>query len=125
MSTILAKNYKAGAATTKYRIAKFGAADGAVIQAAAATDALIGVFAELDAASGERVDVERIGAPLVEYGGTVTRGDPLTSDASGKAIKANPSAGARMSIVGFAEVSAVAGDIAPLLLAPGFITTPA
>jgi hypothetical protein len=124
MST-LSKNYVAGAAATKYRIAKFGNADRVVVQAAAATDALIGVFSELSAALGERVDVERIGIVLVEYGGNVARGDPLTSDADGKAIKANPAAGTRVSIIGYAEVSAVAGDIEAMLLAPGFITTPA
>lgn len=124
MSELLLKNYVAGAATTKYRIAKFGASDREVVQAAAATDALIGVFAELDASQGERVDVVRVGMPLVEYGGNVTRGDALTADADGKAIKAQPSAGTRVSIVGYAEVSAVAGDIDHMLIAPGFMTEP-
>lgn len=124
MSELLCKNYIAGGAITKYRIVKFSA-DRAVVQAAAATDALIGVSQEIDAASGERVDVCRIGMPLVEYGGTVARGDPLTSDANGKAIKANPSAGTKVSIIGFAEVSAVAGDIEVMNLAPGFLTVPA
>jgi hypothetical protein len=124
MSQLLLKNYIAGAATTKYRIAKFGAADRKVVQAAAATDALIGVFGELDAALNERVDVVRSGMTLVEYGGTVARGDPLTADADGKAIKAAPAAGARVSIFGFAEVSAVAGDIEMAMIAPGFLTEP-
>ncbi|MDM4768661.1 capsid cement protein [Solimonas sp. SE-A11] len=121
----ISKNYVAGGAITKYRLAKFGAADRAAVQASAATDALIGVNAELDVVQGERVDIVRSGFAPVQYGGNVTRGDPLTSDANGKAIKANPAAGTRMSIAGYAEVSAVDGDIELMLVAPGFITTPA
>lgn len=125
MSELLLKNYVAGAAVAKHRIVKFHSVDGAVVAAAAATDLSIGVSAELDAASGERVDVVKSGITLVEFGGTVTRGDPLTSDASGKAVAAAPAAGVRNRIIGFAEQSAVSGDIAFLLIAPGYITTPA
>lgn len=124
MSELLLKNYVAGAAVAAYRIVKFSA-DRTVIQGAAATDLSIGVSAELPADSGARVDVVRIGMPLVEYGGNVTRGDPLTSDASGKAVKAAPAAGAQARIIGYAEVTAVAGDIEVMTLAPGYITTPA
>lgn len=116
---LLLKNYVAGGAVAKHRIVKFGAADGIVVTGAAATDALIGINAELDVAQGERVDVIRAGLPLVEYGGNVTRGAPLTSDATGRAITAAPAAGSNVRIVGFAEVNAVAGDIDRMLFAPG------
>ncbi|HET7300106.1 MAG TPA: hypothetical protein VFJ01_05580 [Oleiagrimonas sp.] len=117
----LIRNYTTGAATAAYRIAKFGSADGAVVQAAAATDAAIGVFDELAHDSGERADVIRDGYALVEYGGTVTRGDWLTADADGKAVKASPAAGDNASAIGRAEVSGVAGDIVSIVLAIGQI----
>ena len=120
-NSLLAKSYVAGGAITKRRIVKWGAADGAVVTAAAATDALLGIAAELDAASGARVDVHVAGIAEVELGGTVTRGDPITSDASGKGVAAAPSAGANNRIVGFAMISGVNGDIISVQIAPGRI----
>lgn len=116
------RNYTADGATNPSRIAKFSTADGHVVQAAAATDELIGVFDELAHATGERCDVIRAGATLIQYGGTVTRGDWLTSDASGNAVKAAPTTGAAASVIGRAEVSGVSGDIVPIVLAIGQIT---
>lgn len=115
------RNYTADGATNPSRIAKFSTADGHVVQAAAATDALIGVFDELAHAAGERCDVIRAGATLVQYGGNVTRGDWLTSDANGNAVTAAPAAGANNGVIGRAEVSGVAGDIVPIVLAIGQI----
>ena len=116
----LDKNYTADAAIAAYRIAKFGAADGAVAIAAAATDLLIGVTGRVTATvAGERVDVSRSGIREVEYGGAVTRGATLTSDASGRAIVAAPAAGANVRTIGVAEVSGVLGDIGSLLIVPG------
>lgn len=119
------RSYTASADIPKCRIVKFGAADGTVVLAAAATDASIGVSSELSVLSGEPCDVERFGLVDVEFGGTVTRGDPLTADANGKAVAAAPAAGTRVRIIGFAEQSAVAGDIALMQIAPGYMTTPA
>lgn len=116
---ILARNYTAGGAITAFRIVKPGSNDGEVVQAAAATDLLTGVCGELSPASGERVDIQKIGIARIEFGGTVTRGNPVTADASGKAVAAAPAAGSNVRIIGFAEVSAVSGDIADVLLAPG------
>lgn len=105
-------NYNAGATVNGFRIVKHGTSDQEVIQAAANTDAIIGVAEQLGAdAAGEPIDVWRTGVAQVEYGGNVTRGDPLTADADGKAITAAPAAGANVRLVGFAEVSGVAGDI--------------
>jgi len=110
------KNYVAGAAINPYRIAKFSSSDGVVIQGAAATDALIGVF-DIPAAAitGNRVDVVRNDFAQVEYGGTVTRGDLLTADSVGRAVTA--SSGNR--VVGTAEVSGVVGDIVYLFVTAG------
>lgn len=116
---LLLKSYTAQGAIAKYRLVAFGTADGTVVASSAATSLHIGVTAELDVASGERVDVIRAGLPLVEYGGAVTRGQPLTSDAQGRAVAAAPAAGSNVRIAGFAEVNAVAGDVDRMLFAPG------
>ncbi len=114
----LTKNFTAETAVTKYRIVKLGSSDGQVAHATAATDAMIGVVAELDAAAGERVDVHLAGLAEVEFGGTVTRGALVTADAQGRAVAAAPLAGVNNRVLGVAMVSAVSGDIASVLIAP-------
>ena len=117
----LTKSFVAGAAITKRRLVKFGSADGEVLHAAAVSDAICGIAAELDVTAGRRVDVHVTGIAEAEYGGTITRGDAVTADASGRAVAASPSSGANNRIAGFAMVSGVAGDIGTVLLAPGRI----
>lgn len=114
----LTKSFVAEAAINPYRIVKFGTADGQVVQGAAATDSLIGVAASLGQATtvGDRVDVVLEGIALVEFGGAVTRGAQVTADANGKAVAAAPVAGSNNRIIGVAMVSAVAGDIADILI---------
>lgn len=115
----LTKNYVAGAVIAAYRIVKFGANDAEVLQAAAATDLLVGVTDRAyPEAAGERVEITRTGIAEVEYGGAVTRGQKLTSDATGRAIAAAPAAGANVQVIGIAEVSGVLGDIGSMLIAP-------
>jgi hypothetical protein len=116
---LLNKNYLAEAAISAYRIVKPGTSDGNVLQGAAATDFLMGVCESVGPALGERCDVVKSGIADVEFGGAVTRGAAVTSDANGKAVAAAPAAGSNVRIIGFAEVSAVAGDIGPILVAPG------
>lgn len=117
----LIRNYTADGATEAFRIAKSGSDDGLIAQASAATDALLGIFDELAHADGERTDVIRDGMARVQYGGTVARGDWLTADSDGKAVKTAPSAGSNVSVIGRAEVAGVAGDIVPIVLAIGQI----
>lgn len=120
----LIKSCTVGAAVSARRIVKWGAADFTVIQGAAATDFLVGVTGELGAtnANGDTsVDVALTGLADVQYGGAVTRGDPLTSDANGKAVAAAPGAGVNNRIIGFAWVSGVLDDIGQVQLAPGRI----
>lgn len=114
----LIKAFTASGAIAPYRIAKFGSADTAVLQAAAATDAMIGVIGPFGPASGERVDVIMSGLAEIEYGGTVTRGDLLTSDSSGRAVTAAPSAGANVRIIGIAMNSGVISDIGSVFILP-------
>lgn len=106
---------EAAAAIAAHRIVKYGAADGAIVQAAAAADALVGVSGRAKAAKDTRIEFARQGIADVEYGGNVTRGQLLTADGDGKAVTAAD--GNR--VIGVAEVSGVAGDIGQVFLAPG------
>lgn len=118
----LFKTKTAGGAIAPFRIVAHGAADGQVVQAAAANATLCGTTGQIGAsAAGDRVDVAKAGLPEVELGGIVARGAPLTADANGKAIAAAPAAGTNARIIGFAEVSGIAGDRIPYLFAPGMI----
>ena len=116
----LVKTYTAEGIINPARIVKFGAADYGVLQAAAVGDKLIGVtLPNITTASGESVDVIHEGIVELQLGGTVTRGDLLTSDASGQGTTAAPAAGTNNRVIGVALVSGVSGDIIPVLLSPG------
>lgn len=117
----LTKSFTAEAAVSPYRIVKFGTGDDKVIQAAAVSDAMFGVANNLGGDIGKRCDVIMEGTAEVEYGGTITRGQPLTSDANGKAAASAPAAGINNRIIGFALVSGVAGDIGSVQLSPSQI----
>lgn len=119
LNRLLPKTFVAGAAINPNQIIKFGTDDTTVIPAAAATDELIGVTGAIGANQGDRIDATLIGVEEVTYGGNVTRGDMLTSDANGNAITAAPVAGANVRIIGVAMVSGVNGDIGSVLVKPG------
>ncbi|MFW6058380.1 MAG: capsid cement protein [Persicimonas sp.] len=85
---VLTKNFDAGAAIAARRIVKWGSSDKEVVQSAAATDFHCGVADWGADAEGDRVDVHLVGTCDVEFGGNVSRGEPLTSDGDGKAIEA-------------------------------------
>ncbi|EHN77499.1 hypothetical protein SMCF_2974, partial [Streptomyces coelicoflavus ZG0656] len=61
----------------------------------------------------------------VEYGGPVTRGARLTSDAEGRAVAAAPAAGQTVEIIGRAMVSGVLGDFGKANLSRSTYTRPA
>ncbi len=117
-NAVLTKSYTAGAAVTKRRLVKFGSADATVVQAAAATDLIIGASGELSAASGARIEVVVAGIADVEAGGSITRGAKVTADSDGKAVAAAPAQGVNNQVGGIAMVSASSGDIIPVLLIP-------
>lgn len=74
--------------TKQYRFLKPDlATDGQANVAAAASDLLIGVLQNTPAL-GEAIQLRTIGISKILLGGTVTRGDRLTSDAVGRAITA-------------------------------------
>lgn len=118
----IAITYRAAAAIEPYRLATHGGADQYAAKATGASAAIIGVVDQLGAdAADDEVDVNRSGLAEVEFGGNVTRGDPLTSDAQGRAVTAAPAAGANAYVIGYAEKNGVSGDIGAVFIAPGRI----
>jgi hypothetical protein len=105
LDPVLTKNFTASAAVRGNRICKY-TAEGQVAECTADTDASIGISTALAAEIAERVDVVLIGVQTVIYGGNVTRGAPLTSDAQGRAIVA--AAGDR--VIGYAMVAGALND---------------
>ena len=113
----LIKTFTAEATVAPYRIVKHGSADTNAVPASAVTDSMIGVSGQVQGDITKRVDVTMSDIAEVELGGTVTRGDWLTSDANGKAVTAAPAAGTNNNVIGRAMASGVLGDIAPVFLA--------
>jgi predicted RecA/RadA family phage recombinase len=105
-------------------IVKFGADDSTVSPAAAATDFLLGITNEialiaLDVTNGNTVDVTMSGVEQLKLGAAaVTRGQKLTSNASGQGITAAPAAGSNVQVIGIALKSGNAGDVIPVLIMP-------
>ena len=117
---LLQKGYTATAAIPAFTIMKFGAADGTVVPATDGSAMLVGIQSELNCDEGDRASAAMVGnIEDVLFGGNVTRGDPLTADAQSRAIKATT---AGQFIIGFAEVSGVAGDIGSAIISPGVFT---
>lgn len=87
--------------------------DQSVVLGAAATDPIVGVLQNKPKA-GQGALVRFIGTSKVIAGGTITRGDKVTSNASGQAIT---TVTAGNTVVGIALSSAVVGDIVEILLA--------
>lgn len=116
---VISKSFNAGGAIAANSIVKIGANDYDVLQGAAATDFLIGISTETSSIPAERTDVIMIGVGDLKINATVVRGALLTSDASGLGVTAAPGAGINNRIIGTALISGVAGDIIPVLIAPG------
>ena len=110
----LIKSFEANGAVAANRLCALNANDGEIVQASAASEMLVGASGIVAAEDGQRVDVHLSDIADVQFGGAVSRGDLLTSDANGKAVTAT--AGDRA--VGIALVDGVADDIAPVLIYP-------
>lgn len=113
---------RAEGAIAARRLMIHGSEDGLAAQAAASTALLIGVSTDIAASDGKPVDAIRSGLALVEYGGTVTRGAPLTADAEGRAVAVSLPVAATTYVIGYAEVSGVLGDIGSVHIAPAVLT---
>ena len=109
------------AIAVQFTIAKFGADDDTLSVATASTEELIGVFQHTTVNAGDTVRVMLSGITRVKLGGTVARGDWITTDAAAKGVKAAPGAGVNAAVIGKAMASGVDGDIISVLLAPGRI----
>lgn len=120
MIPTLIRGYEASAAVGAFKIARFSdvSATSKIALATANTDALLGVTGSLATAVGDLADVIMSGIGLVTLGGTVTAGAELTTDASGNAIAAVPTAGVFMSVVGKALAPGVSGDVIEVLISP-------
>lgn len=117
----ITKSLVAEAAILPYRVVKFGAADGQVVQSAAAADAHVGIVDAVgqDTANA-RVDVVMGGIAECMAGAAVTRGALLTADASGRVVAATASAGSNVRVIGVALASAAgAGEVIPVAVSPG------
>jgi len=114
----LTKTMDASGAIKPFRIVAHGTNDFEVKQASDKTQPLLGTTDEVGRTPSGEVDVALSDMPDVEFGGSVAAGDPLTTDADGRAIKATVS-GSR--IVGFAHTSAAAGVIGPYNHALGIL----
>jgi hypothetical protein len=115
------RSYAAESAVDSYLIVKPGTTDMSVVPAAAATDLLMGTADEVATPVGGMVDVATGDIAYVKLGGAVTRGQPITANASGLGVVAAPAAGINNRIIGFAEVSGVAGDVITYRVSPGVI----
>lgn len=121
MNAGLIKTFIADGTVAPNTFVKFSSADDKVVAASAATDAIIGVsVSAASRAQGERVDIQLTGVALVKMGGAVARGGPVTANSDGKGVAAAPAAGVNNRIGGFAMVTTADGDIADVLLVPGF-----
>lgn len=80
--------FKAGAATLQeFRAVKFGSSDKHVVKSSAATDKHVGISQNAGVSADDPIEVALPGGGgKAKLGGTVTRGDALTSDANGKLI---------------------------------------
>lgn len=92
-----------------------------VTLATAATAPLAGPIDTMGAKAGALCDVQLTDVADLKAGGTIAAGDPITSDANGKAVKAVKVNGATVYCVGFAQEPAVADDVFPVLIAPFLI----
>lgn len=116
----LTKEYTAPAGVPANRIVNWGGADGSVATAVDGSKECVGVTSELATDPGEYASVFRVGnIPEVMFGGNVTRGDELTADAQGRAIKATI---AGQHCVGNAESSGALGQIGTVTVQPHIFT---
>lgn len=129
MTQGLAKSYKitnAGGVGQYVAVVQDTATDGnCKIPTAANAAGFIGVTLEAETASGRGVAVQKSGIVRVVANGNITRGDRLAIGSNIGDVKsveaqitAAPGAAAVVNVIGQAEVSAVAGDIFPMFIAP-------
>ena len=94
----LIKSFYADGTLEGRKLVTFGTGKLKVKQATAATDALIGVTTQIGSESNGRVDVIFSGITEATAGGSISKGEVLTSDASANVITAHrPQTGSSVS----------------------------
>ena len=117
----LYKSRLAALAFAPYQLAAFGPADNQVMPAIDPTKPLAGVADSLSIDAGSLVDVQMTEIAEVVAGGNIAAGDDLMADANGHVVTAAKQAGATIYTIGRAQVSALAGDVFPVLITLGAI----
>lgn len=102
-------------AVTERSLVVYGANDGEVAIATDGAALIIGVSTDVPAIDAGRCDVIRSGLAPVYYGETIAVGDPLTADATGRAIKATTTGS---YIIGYAETSGDENDLGSVWIVP-------
>lgn len=117
----LTRQYLADAIIPFGTIVKFDSADNKVAAASAATDAVLGVVCTANAATFSQVDVAYGGEALVIAGGSITRGQPVVSGASGYAVAITPGNTTANRILGYAHESGESGQFITVLVNPSVV----
>jgi hypothetical protein len=101
-----------------YRLVRMAAATpDTTLLCTGATEAMIGINADIPVVAGQRIDVVLAGIYFIEAGGAFAPGARITSDATGRGVNAAPAAGANVSVIGYALDAAVtAGDIVRVMI---------
>lgn len=116
----MTKGYIAAAVVPGYTIVKPGGTAGQVQAGAAAADKVFGVSDDVDRVANEPINVIHMGEARVLAGAAFAAGDPLMSDASGRAILAAAAAGTNVRTIGWArEAASALGDIVEMVVQPG------
>ncbi|WP_310620893.1 capsid cement protein [Flexibacterium corallicola] len=113
----LVKNFTAEGDIPKRRLVTHGTSEGHVMLASVGSR-ILGTTGIAGAMMGERVDVCLDSVREVEYGGDIAFDDLLTSDAEGRAIKADPAANTHVYVIGTAMCSGGVGAIGNVLIRP-------
>lgn len=113
------KAYIADTDIGPYLIVKAGSVDGNVALSTAVTDKLLGINDSVQVAAGQTADIIHEGSANCTAGGTIAAGDWLTADSSSRAVTAAPASGVNNQIIGKALISAVVGDVFPVLVQLG------
>lgn len=113
---VLTKAFVAGNTIAGNRIVFQPANDDGVTAAGNSSDLSIGITESIDVVTGERVDVILVGIADLKLGGSVARGQLVTSGAAGVGVAAITAGTDR--VIGVALASGVSGDIIPVLVAP-------
>lgn len=109
------KSMACAAAIAGRRVVAVGASDFAAVTASAVSSPAIGISEQIGSRLNDTVvDVILSGTAEAVAGGTITRGDRLTSNGSGAVITSTAETD---RIVGVALQSAVSGDIINVLIA--------